>query len=556
MNIQHHFVFMKLQFIMLVIWVLSSISLFGQNSWETIENSRLRLGVGAKGSLFNQNHPNIYLGLEAPKNSEITSIADGHIWVGALDDNDSFYVSAQTYPWGNFSGSFRDRTDFWHGPTANFNGGISDSIYDEQYNKVWKISRAEIDLHKISYSGSNYNIPWAIENWPANGDTQRGEAAQLAPFTDINGNSIYEPQLGDYPKIIGDQALYFILNDTRYSIRNSKGKPLNIEVHGMMYLFEGVDEDLQNTVFLNYKIINRNQNINYHDVMIGSWTNFYLGCWDYLKFGSDTSLNAYFSYKPFSNDSTCGNITRGYKEYPAAQGVKFLNHKMKSFVRYAGISGASTYPSQNFHYWNLLNGKWRNGEDIVENCIGILQNNEPATKFLFYGDPSDSLSFSDANCPFYAGSFRGSVGAIGPFSLPAGNSICVDLAFSFMQDSSIQNNIQQVILLKERMNNIQLHFDNSFLGCEALLLNNSRDISGSETIKIFPNPVTETMHIQYAEKIDEANISVCDLNGKIVFSKNIYEGKIQINASSWSKGFYMVKVKNKEKVYSSKFIKL
>src|SRR5690606_7182854 len=103
------------------------------------------------------------------------------------------------------------------------------------------------------------------------------------------------------------------------------------------------NKDLNNTLFLNYKIINRNSDANYHDVMVGFWSNFYIGCWSRLRFGCDTLLNTYYAYKPFLEDTSCG--TNGYLDYPAAQGVTFLNHEMKSFVRYAGGGGPTSYPT-------------------------------------------------------------------------------------------------------------------------------------------------------------------------------------------------------------------
>src|SRR5690606_31361632 len=142
---------------------------------------------------------------------------------------------------------------------VSMNGTEPDSSYDETYSKVWKISKAEIEQHRQTYFLNNYIMPWAIEHWPAHGDTSRGEAFQLAPFADNNGNGIYEPHLGEYPLIVGDEAVFFMMNDARYPLRNSSGVPLNIEVHGMLYAFEGDNnKDLNNTLFLNYKIINRN----------------------------------------------------------------------------------------------------------------------------------------------------------------------------------------------------------------------------------------------------------------------------------------------------------
>ena len=46
----------------------------------------------------------------------------------------------------------------------------------------------------------DYVTPHGILEWPAHGDVDLGLDYQLAPFADLNGNMIYEPELGEYPK--------------------------------------------------------------------------------------------------------------------------------------------------------------------------------------------------------------------------------------------------------------------------------------------------------------------------------------------------------------------
>jgi hypothetical protein len=35
----------------------------------------------------------------------------------------------------------------------------------------------------------------------------------LLPFADVNNNGIYDPSYGDYPNVLGDEALYLMYND-------------------------------------------------------------------------------------------------------------------------------------------------------------------------------------------------------------------------------------------------------------------------------------------------------------------------------------------------------
>ena len=45
------------------------------------------------------------------------------------------------------------------------------------------------------------------------GDTSLGQAPYLAPFVDVDYDGLYNPALGDYPDVMGDQAIFFIFND-------------------------------------------------------------------------------------------------------------------------------------------------------------------------------------------------------------------------------------------------------------------------------------------------------------------------------------------------------
>src|SRR5690606_18073642 len=138
-----------------------------------------------------------------------SSIFNANIWTSGIDNGGTLYLAANTYRQGG--------TDFWAGPVADvYNAVIApnvyDSTYDHRYNKVWKVSKTEIDHHKLNYSNQNYVMPWTIEYWPGNGIASRGEADWLAPFADLNGNGIYEPHLGEHPIIAGDQAIFFMFN--------------------------------------------------------------------------------------------------------------------------------------------------------------------------------------------------------------------------------------------------------------------------------------------------------------------------------------------------------
>ncbi|OFY50779.1 MAG: hypothetical protein A2W85_18485 [Bacteroidetes bacterium GWF2_41_31] len=167
-----------------------------------------------------------------------------------MNENDELKLAGELY---NLVGH-----DYWNGPVSVENGIISCSeTTANQWNKVWKISAEEIAWHTQHYLDWGY-IP--IENiaaWPAHGDINLNQSANLAPFVDVDNDQKYNPMNGDYPLIKGDQCIYFIFNDVKHH-SESNGDSLGLEIHGMAFAFNSTEsEAINNTIFVNYKIYNR-----------------------------------------------------------------------------------------------------------------------------------------------------------------------------------------------------------------------------------------------------------------------------------------------------------
>lgn len=141
-----------------------------------------------------------------------------------------------------------------------------------QYNRLWKINRSEIDYHIAHWADAGYVPPADIATWPAHGDTLLHQAYLLAPFADIDYNGIYNPLMGDYPLIRGDQCIYFVFNDAGGLHHESGGQKLGLEIRGMAYAFDcPSDSALHYTLFMHYDIINRSTTI-YNNVYLGVFT--------------------------------------------------------------------------------------------------------------------------------------------------------------------------------------------------------------------------------------------------------------------------------------------
>jgi len=475
---------------------------------------------------------------EVPKNSGKSTIFNANLWLGAKADNGQVYVAAQQYCQKGF--------DFWIGPVTNdfeignfphpgtVNSSISDKYtlfsneYISRYHHTWKVTKAEVEYHKAHYADPGYVMPWGIANWPAHGRSQYGESWNLAPFIYVSGNGKYTPSMGDYPNIRGDQAVFFIIND-KTGIHVESGSPnnLGVEILGMAYAFDSPDYMLQNTIFFSYKIKNKSAT-NYEDLHFGIYIDFDLGDgWDdYI--GCDSSLNLSYVYN--------GNeIDFVYGENPPVQGAMFLNQKMSAFI-YNKYSGPTGWPDNYTGYYNFLRAIWKDGVPLTMWGTGYNVSGGERAHFMFSGDPINKTGWteytptgpgSEPNSPYD----RSGLMSCGPFNLPAGESITVDIALPFARSEG-KSNLTSLALLKQLAPQIQQYYDEKIIGIR-------ENSAPNHKLQVYPNPTNGSFTIT-GEKIIE-NVELYDIMGKKVFSNTPKTKTTQIN-SNLSSGIYFYRV--------------
>lgn len=369
---------MKLLFTAFIIG-LFSFSTFCQTYFMTdIDKNNVRANMSSTGKHFidiNANAP----GYEVPIGGGNQTIFQGSFWAGATDINDSLYLSATL---------FRSNGDIFSGPYSS-NDSYNSVDYNEKYtNKVWKVTKNEIQYHIDNHQHPNYKMPWAIEYWPANGDASLGVSNDLAPFIDIDGNGVYNPENGDYPCIKGDAASFIIFNDDAQE-HKSGGKKIGFEMHLMFYQFLS-DDIIDTTTFVSAKIINKSERdyvdfrlAFYLDMDIGFAFDDYIGC--------DSTRNLGYTYNATDSDPG-GASSPGYGDYPPAMGLKLLNKDAGNFVYYmnGGPSLPNTDPVTPEHYWGYMNSKWKDGEDFIFGGTGYPGTTGATTEktnFVYSGNP-------------------------------------------------------------------------------------------------------------------------------------------------------------------------
>jgi hypothetical protein len=94
---------------------------------------------------------------------------------------------------------------------------------------------------------------------------------------------------------------------------------------------------------------------------------------------------------------------------------------------------------------------------------------------------------------------------------------------------------------------------------QPLIVNNPVE-SDLEQLSIYPNPTNDIMFINHSLQIDKpASLWILDLNGKTIehidFVEDSFNQKIEVDATSYPNGTYMIRLANTETVLWAKFIK-
>ncbi|MBN2729187.1 MAG: T9SS type A sorting domain-containing protein [Bacteroidales bacterium] len=434
----------------------NTLSNFGNNI-TYIDYGEIRVPVNSQGNIFNDLNSELVPMTTAPANSQTGPVFIAALWFSGLDASNNLHLAASRYG--------ANGRDFFPGAVPI---NLNENYVNAANNRVWKINRSEINYHIANWNSAGYLMPEVIQNWPAHGDPLLSEAPILAPFKDMNQNGLYEPQLGDYPVILGDQAIYFIYNDYKFAHTESNGLPLNVEIHGMAYvIIDSTDaqtiEDSKNTVFFHYTVNNRSLT-NYHDFRISLFTDFDIGNSrdDYM--GCDTVLNCYFGYNGDAYDEDSSG-TMGYGYHPPAMGVTFLSHEMLSFMVYNNTGLVPWYitdPQTAMDYYNIMHSFWINGSSITYGNSGY-GGTQPVS-YMYPGNPWNPNEWSDATSGVIPYDRRG-VATIGPENFPAGQSMCFEFAYVFDREDSTGANLENLFYLKRRILRIRDWYDTWTPGC-------------------------------------------------------------------------------------------
>ena len=322
---------------------------------------------------------------------------------------------------------------------------------------------------------AQYESDWT--NWPAH-----GTANDLgAPFTDVNGDGIYEPGI-DIPGVPGaDQTCFFVANDLdTLQCEGLYGTlPLGVEVH-VTYWAYAQQGALGNMYFKKWDLINRGASKNVVDSMFVSyWTDVDLGSATDDLVGCDTTLSMSFTYNGESNDAVFAPLPPPADGFTFFQGPTVPGNSSDSAIfieppfKFSYLSGKRNLPmtaayffingSANFgdppqgaptgstQFYRFFNGEYGLSGNEFQDPSGNL------TRFAYPGNPVTGSGWLD---PTPADKRQGM--ASGPFTFSPGDTQQVVIAEMFAGAIPSVNYLQAVTLVKTYDLTAQSAYDHFF----------------------------------------------------------------------------------------------
>jgi hypothetical protein len=556
------------------------------NNFKTLDINNVRAGIANRGDMHWNIGGNGNALYEVPKGSGISSNFASALWIGGLDDANQLHGAAQTYRQGG--------VDFWPGPLDTVTSTI-DVATSTNYDKIWKVSYTDINTFINAFNSGSVVATPDMLTWPAKGTGNNSR--NLAPYVDFNHDGNYNPNDGDYPKIKGDQTLYFIYNDM-LSTHSTSFTPMGVEVQGMAYAYgcptvvSGKPE-LSYTTFYDYKIINRSSN-NYHDVYVSMWSDVDLGYYGDDYIGSNVADNYGFAYNSDNDDQSVSG-TSGYGAYIPAQGFNILKgplantmdgidnnnngitdeigedcklNKFNYFNNlFAGVSPNTTDPTTGSEYYNIMTGKWKDGTPFT--CGGDGYVGTINTNWAYTGDPNNVGVNTDPNntCGYWTETTgtvtpgdRRMILSSGPFTLNAGQMQEVEYAFvtSFDSTSATNSNMLSIAKLKTDIQKVNAFYNQvNKPNCLQAITVGITEVAKQNDFMLFPNPAKS--FIKISSNINgnvKINYEVVDVLGKVVLqNENNNSEQFSININDLNSGIYFLRLQVNNSIVVKKFVK-
>ena len=530
---------------------------------------------------------------EVPKGSGNNSIFAAALWFGGEDANTGdVLATAQTYRQSNYA--------YWPGPVGDNLIQDECGFWDKHFNVERSVIERFIFDLRVGNILTTQDVDSSILFWPATGNphinTESGSITidlnkDLAPFEDVNNDGIYDPMVGDYPKIMGDQSIWWIMNDVGNQKEFGGGVEdlsanIGLEVQVEAFAFATNDE-LNDVTFQKYKLVNKgNKTLN--NAYVGIWVDVDLGAYydDYI--GCDSSKSLGYAYNgddydgvaagdtlniwgPGLGNEIIGPSNDGYAQSPASVGFQFckgldashdgIDNDGDGFVdnveEKLGMTNFMTYqnnsdplngnPYNKIVFYNYLKSVWGDGSNISkDDSVGLNQTATQKANFMFNGDPIAGTGWTEENANIPYGDRRFLM-SMGPFTFAPGDAQEFIVAIPWAQSpNGAKAALQEMFNVADK---VQQVCDADFAGYTSIREKLKKENLG----KIYPTEVNDLVNVQLKTR-GAHTLEIINSLGAIVHTE-ILNKSTQINLSNLKAGVYLYKLSNSEGVQTGKLIK-
>ncbi len=432
--------------------------------------------------------------------------------------------------------------------------GKTDFIPTPGLNKIWKITREQVEAHKADFADNGIiddPIP-AIFSWPGreNPYFQEYNNADLylsdefneggyADYWDVDGDGNYFPSLGDYPKMrirgcyeetipTPDELYWFSYTDATPHTQSGLA-PLgviiqcqiavyncqeNIAYNNSMYvtytLFNGFDQDLESTY-------------------LGLFSDFTIGDSEDDFIGIIPSKNMQFAYNGNEVDEIFGSDIPVIGVDILRNPLKQLNDELleQTLASHQSIGAIDDHSGQS--YYHLLQGLEPDGTVNNNQTIAF-----PDNPIIQNGNSELGLG----NAP----GERIALSTFGPYTMLQGDIQEIVIAYTF-ESNSEQSPAENILSLEQSNDEVQMLFDNCFetmpewsdIWCTSATVS-TREIQNLD-INIFPNPTTYKISIQ-SKEVEIASLQIINGSGQTVFQQSKIGFDVDIHMSQFPNGIY------------------
>ena len=475
-----------------------------------LDAGNVRARILNNGALFWRGEPHVY---EVPKGSGGNAMFNASIWIVGLINGELRGAATRYGEW-----------EFWTGPLDESGNPPEDcAIYD----RIWEIRREDIEEYL-----STEHVSDNLQGWP----WQLG-----APVIDGDGNpENYNLEGGDLPELLGDQRLWWIMNDRGNEHKSTDSKPVGLEVHASAFAFN--HPRIGNHTFYRYRLINKNTSP-FTDAYFGFFTDIDLGNFSDDYIGSDSLLHLGYAYNA-DNEDIGG--TGWYGTAPPAIGFTFLETAIRdtdgrdndrdrvidepgemigttSVIFYNSGGGVTEDPIYLVEYYMYMQSRWKDGKPLLLGWNGYEDYWPPnlkqtPTKFAYPGDPVTKSFWTELNDDNQgtpnSPADRRFVTSSGPFTIPSGDTLDISIAIVWSRG---KDHLDSVTELKKDVTNIRSNVDFLYsptIAAPQISFPPNRVLGFDQN---FPNPFSESTTLRYSlPKSMQVRLAVYDVLGREV----------------------------------------